>query len=430
MSETHVEQMISELDIFSLPTIQSSVLGGDFQHFKPIQAIVNDGPITFLVPGSGNMYLDMNKTLLYVKMKISKAVGGNYIATDDYSVCNNLLNSLFSEVKLELNQTTVSSTNSMNHYRSYIENLFNYNDTAKKSHLTSALYIMDDSGKFDNLASDAHVERKKFVGVSKELELVGKLHCDVQNCGKYLLNQIDMRLTLTRNPTSLVIIAGAGINPKLEILDATLLIRKVDISPSIMLAHAKILNTTPAKYPYKRVEMSNFTISAGLYQKCIENMFLNRVPSRIIFGFCKNSAFSGTLSENCFNFEHFNVSQLALSVNGKIVGSTPYKLDFPNENYILPYIFSFLNSGNNLVDDGYSVGRSGYKDGFCLYAYDLTPDLSANEAYASPQTMGTVRLEINFAAPLPCVVNLIVHSETPDVMLIDRNREIMLQYKK
>jgi hypothetical protein len=431
MAGNPVEQMVSELDIFTPPVIQTSVTAGDYQHFKPIQALVNDGPITFLVPGTGDAYVDMGKTMLYVKMRIiDGAAGAAYGAAQDYSVVNNLLSSLFSDVKLEFNQTTVSSTNGMYAYRAYFEQLFNYNETAKNSHCTAQLFYMDEANKFSDLTSTAHVQRKKFIGASKEVELVGRLHCDVLNCGKYLLNEIDMRFTFTRNTAPFVILAAAGLTPKIEIQDISLLVRKVALNPSVLVAHAQILNTTTAKYPYKKVEMHNYTIASGLYQKTIENMFLGKVPNRILFGFCKNSAFSGTINENCFDFENFNVSQLTLSINGKIVGSSPYKINYATNGCMLPFIFTFINSGNIFYDDGYGVDRDSYKNGYCMYAYDLTPDLAANEPYSSPQQQGNVRLEITFGFPLPCVCNLVVHSETQDIVEIDRNREVMLAYKK
>jgi hypothetical protein len=176
--------------------------------------------------------------------------------------------------------------------------------------------------------------------------------------------------------------------------------------------------------------MLNYTMSQGIHQKTIENMFLSRIPNRMIFGLCKNSAFSATLKENCFEFSHFDVSQVCLSINGVIVGSSPYRLNYANNNFLLPYMFSYYNTGNHLIDDGNCVGRDQYAEGFCLYAFDISPDLSANDAHWSPQQQGNCRLELTFAKALPSVVNLVVHAEYNDMLEIDRNREISIQYKK
>jgi hypothetical protein len=152
-SPTQVEQMISELDIFTPPVVQTSVISGDYQYFKPIQTIVDDGPLSFLVPGTGDSYVDMSKTLFHVKLRIVDGAAGAAYTSEKYSVVNNLLSSLFSDVKLEFNQTVVSSSNGMYAYRSYFEQLFNYNETSKKSHCTAQLFIMDDPGAFTDLDS-------------------------------------------------------------------------------------------------------------------------------------------------------------------------------------------------------------------------------------------------------------------------------------
>jgi len=431
MEHNGIESMVGELDIFTPPCIQTSVLGGDWQNYLPIQSITKDGPITFLVPGQGSRYLDLNKTLLYVRFKVKDGqTGASLKADDNVSVVNNTLNSLFSDVRLEFNQACVSNSNHMSHYRAYFETLFNFNDSAKSSHLTSSLFYQDAAGGFNALDSKANVKRKEFVSLSQEVELCGRLHCDMLSINKYLLNEIDVRITLARNPSSLVVMSAATFTPEIEILEASLYVRKLDINPGILLAHAKVLESNTAKYSYKRVEMINHTISSGVHQKTIENLFLNRIPSRIIFGLVKNSAFSGSVTENPYNFEDFDTNYVALSVNNRTVGSAPYKLNYRENKYILPYIFGFYGCGIHLSDDGYCVSRADFPKGYCLYCFDLSPDLSSSESHWSIPTQGNCRLELGFSKPLQHVVNLVVYAEFADTLEIDRNRMIHIQYKK
>jgi hypothetical protein len=437
MPSEPIESMISELDLFSRPVVQVSALSGDWITYRPVQAIGQQGPITFVVPGSGDAYIDMSKTLLYIKCRV---INGNtnarYVAANDYSVVNNMLNSLFSEIRVDFNQQTVSSSNNLNHYRSYIENLYNFNQTAKDSHLTSSLFYMDEAGKFEDATGAGFVKRQGFVKTSAEVDLFGRIHCDVLNTSKYLLNEVEMRLTFTQNPGSLVAFEGvpaagvAPLNPKIEITEAMIFIRKVNLNPSILLAHEKMLQTTPAIYPFKRVEMLSYSIPAGTYKKCFENLFLNKIPSRIILGLVKNSAFSGGLHENCYNFDHFNLNYLNLSVNGHVIGCSNLSPNYGSKKSIIPYLFSYYNCGNPGMDDGNCVDRESYPNGYCLYAFDLSPDLSASESHFSPQQQGSVRLDLGFSLALTQVVNVVVHAEYADVMEIDRDRQIVIQYKK
>ncbi|XP_059474621.1 uncharacterized protein F54H12.2-like [Neocloeon triangulifer] len=412
-----MELMVGELDIFQPSLIQTSVIGGDWQNYLPVQAITKDGPIQFSVPGQGSSYFDLNKTLLYVRFKVTDSLTGEKLDADaEFSLKNNVLNTLFADVKLEFNQTTVSHSNHMNHYRSYLELLYNFNATAKKTHLTSALYYQDTAGAFNDLTSVPNKKRKSFVVDGKEVEVLGKLHCDMLAAGKYLLNNVDLRVTLTRNPASMVLLTGkdSKIVPQIDIQEAALYVRKVKINPGILVAHAQTLESAVARYNYKRVEMLNFTISSGLQQKCVDNLFLNRIPSRLIFGLVKNSAFSGSYTESPFNFEHFDMNYIALSVNGQTVGAAPYKPNFESGRSIRPYLFSFYGVGIHMTDDGFEVDREDFDKGYALYCYDLTGDLSSCESHLSVENQGSCRIELGFAKPLPCVVNLIIYAEFPD----------------
>jgi hypothetical protein len=430
MTENMQELMMSQLDIFSVPPIQTSIVSGEWEQFKTLQALSETSPLTFLVPGCGSKYTDLSKCLLHVKFRVINGITNEkYLATEQFTVINNTLNSLFSDVKLDFNQTTVSTSHGMNHIRSYIEQLFSYNESSKGTHLTSSLYYQDEAGGFDAINSNGNAKRAAFVNGSRECELMGRLHCNVMNTERYMLNDIDFRITLTRNPSSLVVLGAANLIPKVVITDATLWVRRVLPNPGILIAHSKILEGNTAKYPFKRVDLSNYTIAAGTFQKVIESMFVNRLPSRVIVGMCKNSAYSGAINQNVLNFEHFDLNHLALSVNSNIINSTPFRPNFEEKQSIVPYLLGFYNVGIGCGDDGYCVSRDCYSGGYALFCWDLSPCLTSSDGINSIMQKGNCRLELGFAKELPTVVNLLVYSETPDVIEIDRNRQIHQQLK-
>jgi hypothetical protein len=430
MSAT-IETMVSQLDIFTPPIMQTSVLNSEWIHYKPIQAISDNGPITFFVPGSGSNYVDLNKTMLYVKAKVSKSNGAALTSADSgYTTINNTLNTLWSDVKLEFNNVPVSTANGMYQYKSYFENLFNFSHTAKESHLSGALWYDDSSGSMLDLKNPGNKKRRKIVEKSNEFEMMGKLHCNILSINKYLLNEVDMRFTFSRNNATIVCLSDdPNLDLKVEIIDISLIVRKVGINPGILLAHAKLLETNTCKYPYKRVELNNYTISAGLYSKNIDNLFLNKLPQRVIFGLVRNSAFVGKIDENAFEFETFDLTSLALTVNGRTIGNTPFKMNYEKGLHIMPYIFTHIGVGCHLFDEGFCVSREAFPEGFALYAFDLSPDLNSGDSHWSIEEHGNCRLELIFSKPLPVVCNLIVYSEYNSLCEIDRNRDISV-YKR
>ena len=56
---------------------------------------------------------------------------------------------------------------------------------------------------------------------------------------------------------------------KVKILEASLIIRRVKISPGLLLSHANTLAKTPAKYPITRVEIKSFILKTGIMEKLL-----------------------------------------------------------------------------------------------------------------------------------------------------------------
>ncbi|KAF4520552.1 hypothetical protein B566_EDAN008751 [Ephemera danica] len=430
MKSYAIEGLPTELDIFSPPVIQTGILDGNWYHYKPTSSILDSRQITFVVPGNGDQYVDLSRTILVFKFQIVKANGQAYDAQSVVGGVNNFFDSVISDVKVEFNNKIVSNSMHMYHYRSYIEDLYNYNITAKSSHLTASLWEQDVAGSMHALNQASYVKRLNRTKSSAVFELAGKIHCDLFSAQKLLLNGVDIRLTLLKNKPEVCLMGAAADDPMVKFLDATLLIRRVDISPSIKLAHNKALSVHKAKYPFKKVEMQSVTLPQGTRQQSIENLFLGRIPARIIVGLVSNAGYNGDLTKNPYSFEHYNLNHLSLIRNGQQVLSRPYTPMYTGteKTYTLPYIFSFIGTGINFSDDGYCVSLTEYPSGYCLYAFDLTPDLSANSTHWCPQIEGNLRLELGFNDALPEAVSVILYAEYREILEIDKNRECSTEY--
>src|SRR6478609_5025824 len=140
----------SELDLFVVPPTQTSIESGGWVEYNPISSIADGLPIEFVVGGSGQDYIDLANTQLYVRAQILKADNTNIDNNTHVGPINLFLHSLFSEVDLKLNDTLISSTNNTYAYRSYIETLLSYGPAAKNSQLTAALYYKDTATLMDD----------------------------------------------------------------------------------------------------------------------------------------------------------------------------------------------------------------------------------------------------------------------------------------
>lgn len=278
----------TELDLFATPPTQTSVENGKFVFFRPISTISNDAPIEFYIPGSGDEYIDLSRTMLYMKVRLTpKTETLEKTTNKTYSVgpVNNWLHSMFSQVDIYLNQKCITPPSNSYMYRSYIEHLLNFGSDAKKSHLTNSLFYTDSAGHFEKTNNDNEGFAKRVTFANgKEFEMYGHLHCDLFNQDKYLVNGVDLTIKLQHAKKTFHLIGEADADAEVHILEAEIHTRKVKINPSILIAHARALAISTAKYNITRVDVKSITVASGVQAKTLDNIFLGQLPKRCIIG--------------------------------------------------------------------------------------------------------------------------------------------------
>ena len=97
--------MSPQRDIFiSLPPTQTAVDGSQWVEHSPVSTITSSSPIEFIVSGSGEDYMDLNKTKVKACIKTT-----NIFLVDAVVVVapiNNTLHSRFSQIDVSLNDVT------------------------------------------------------------------------------------------------------------------------------------------------------------------------------------------------------------------------------------------------------------------------------------------------------------------------------------
>ncbi|KMQ82657.1 hypothetical protein RF55_22253 [Lasius niger] len=136
----------SELELFTLPPTQTVIERRQWVEFHPLANVSDGSPVEFNVSGSGDEYLDLSQTQLYVKVKILKSDGKPLTAEDKVGPVNLLLHSLWSQVDISLNERLISSSNNTYPYRAMLETLLNHGYDTKTSQLSSELFFKDTAG--------------------------------------------------------------------------------------------------------------------------------------------------------------------------------------------------------------------------------------------------------------------------------------------
>jgi len=128
-----------------------------------------------------------------------------------------------------------------------------------------------------------------------------------------MLNEVGVKIKLIRSKNAFCVME----NGKVVITHASLFVRKVKIMPSVFLAHAKTMEQGTAKYLIRRAVWTSFTILQLYLDVSHEILFSDQLPTRLVIGLVTNRAFNGDAESNPFNFQHFNLSEIALCLDGQ-----------------------------------------------------------------------------------------------------------------
>ena len=262
-------------------------------------------------------------------------------------------------------------------------------------------------------------------------DMIGPLHVDVFNQSKYTLNGVTMKLRMTRSKDSFVLMAKSDVTEsfKVDIISEKLFVRKLKITPSLCLAHERILQQKSAKYPITRVECKVIHLPQGQKSFTHDNLFLGQLPKRIVLGLVDNRAFNGDISLNPYNFQHCYLNYLAVHLDGQQVPWAPLQSSFSGSSYIRAFYTQFTVGDGISSNTGDTIGREQFVNGQALYCFDLTPDLSSSCGHHFSVTKSeNLRLELVFEVALSITGNVLVYSEFDNVIEIDKDRKVTRNY--
>ncbi|XP_035205678.1 uncharacterized protein F54H12.2-like [Stegodyphus dumicola] len=319
----------SELDLFSLPPTQTVIEKGQWVEFHPLANVSEGSPVEFNVSGSGDDYLDLSQTQLYVKVKILKNDGKPITAESKVGPVNLFLHSMFSQVDISLNERLVSTSNNTYPYRAMIEKLLNHGFDTKTSQLSSELFFKDTAGRMnvfdiqDTQPNEGFNQRAELFKLSASVDMIGRLHLDMFHQERLLLNMVDMKIKLIRSKPEFCLLGEGEFKVLLE--QASLFVRKVRVSPGVVLGHAKSLEKSTAKYPINRVLCKAYSIPTGNMSFIQDNIFIGQMPNRIVVACVDNDAFNGNYKKSPFEFKHYNMNFIGVYVDGQPdATSTPF----------------------------------------------------------------------------------------------------------
>ena len=452
--EHSAECSISPLEWFCLPPTQTAVEKTYNVDYQPLTSIRQNAPIEFYIPASTEEYIDLKNSRLHLKIGIVQANGDDCDADQVATPVNDIFNSLWSNVELFLNDRLISHSNNTHGYTSIISHLIHDSEESLHSARGMQLIYKDTAGSmnsvdgklankqelvagYDVAANGAELQagaagnnglHRRFLHtrLSRDVLLTGGLRIDMFEQNRYLPNGISMKLRFHRQNTAFTLMAAAA-EYKIEIFEAFLTLRKVKVSPGVLLGHADAMMKSPAKFPITRKECKVLAIPQGFTSFVKDNIFLGQLPKRLVIGMVHNEAFAGAIDRNPYNFETFNLNYMQLYTDGEPVLAKPLKFDVLEGNYL--DAFELLSHAFDKFDGEKSsiIKREDWSKGYGLFAFDLTPDYAGEDHYALIKH-GNLRLEMNFGQALAHTINIIVYAEFDNIIEISDRRNIQFDY--
>ena len=416
----------SELDLFTMPATQTVIERGQWIEYHPLSNVMEgDPPIEFNISGSAEDYIDLSQTYLYIKAKILKSDGTSLPKDEPVGPINLFIHSLFSQVDVSLNERIVSSSNNTYPYRAIIEKLLNHDYDAKTSYLTSELFYKDTAGRMnvfdvkDAQPNEGFKTRAQLFELSATADMIGRLHVDIFHQERLLLNMVDMKIKLIRSTPEFCLMGKNEYKVVLE--KASLFVRKVRVSPGVVLGHAKSLEKTTAKYPIDRVLTKVYSIPKGNMSFIQDNIFVGQMPKRLVIACVDNDAFNGSYKKCPFEFKHYFINFIGVYVDGQPMPHSPLQPNFEKSNFIRAYNNLFLQS------EGRYLSRSDFAQGYSLFLFNLSPDL-CDGPHMNLVRHSNLRLEIKFSKPLEQTISVLVYAEFENIIEINKERNILYDF--
>jgi len=178
-----------------------------------------------------------------------------------------------------------------------------------------------------------------------------------------------------------------------------------------------------ALYPLQRVEVKSLAISKASLGTTGDVIFNGALPQVLTLGLVSSAALAGELDKSPFNFQHFKLKEIVVSVDGDSSVYRALNFDFGSKEYLNGYrtlinAIAYPGSGNFIEREDYEKG------GNVLAVFDIQPTTGAGR-FPYPRT-GRVKVEVKFKEILESAVNLIVYGQFQSLLQIDKNRNVYL----
>lgn len=430
----------AELMMFGVPDSCTQVESYRIEPVAPLN--LSSNTLEFKFCGSSiEEYIDFRGSRLEVLVKIVHEDGTKLQDSESVGLVNNSLHSIFSSLSVEWNNTIVAQHTNTYHVKAYVINSVNFSDETKENYLQLQMFFPDEGNLESNdiAAPDDGPDnnglwkrRAAMTANSQQIDMLGPVLDETLTLSTLLLSQVPVKVKLTRANTPLCLMAKNPLGGyKIDIVEATYHIKLVRLHSAHALAIEKALQVSTAKYPFTRAVVISRLIDGGLYSKTFPHIYDGRLPKRIWIAMTSHAGWTGSYARNWQRFHHYNISELSLSVGGKLLPGHPMKMKFggrDGKQFKRAYESMYRALGKLYTDRPIGIKLNQFEAGTTIFGFDTTPDESAAAPYLSLIKSGALDIQIKFDSTLEEDVEMIMVLEIPAIIEIDARRNVITDY--
>jgi hypothetical protein len=425
--------------LFAPPTTNAGVERAEEVVFRPTtQITTTNSCLEFYIPPSPR-YIRLDSVTLALQLQIVDRQGNAVGDTENVTLTNHPIASLFSNLEVRLNGVDCNQFPAPFYsYKSYLDTLTGYGRDAKDTWCEAMMFSterddMDNPRVYVDSSDDQRKPssnpslkwRNERTAGGKVCEIEGRLNADIFNCKRYMISTVGVGIRLWQNKDGFRLMAEDAESKgyTVRFVDCSLKVEMVTIAKDTVISHEAILEKHDALYPYESSEYKVYSIAMNDLTFCVDNLFNGRVPKSVMCVLVPSDAVNGDYALNPYNFRHYNVNYVNLSVDGvPVPSSRPWNLDFERDQYVEAFVNMYKATGRFGRDAGAGTNLDDYKRGNTVFGFPV----AAMTGLATPVREGHVRLEMKFAKALPHQVSAIVIGKFDAVLSVKKSRLVQI----
>ncbi|CAI4220812.1 unnamed protein product [Auanema sp. JU1783] len=150
-------------------------------------------------------------------------------------------------------------------------------------------------------------------------------------------------------------------------------------------------------------------------------LFTSHTPKRLVVALVTADAYNGAVNKTPFNFKPFNLKNIYLTMNNRIIPTRPYNLDWES-SYATAYVDMLEGLGIAHSDTSNGITPEMYKNGFAFFVFDISPTVHSSDLFDVIR-QGNVALKLEFSQRVHNDgIYVIVYAEYDSILSIDQNR--------